>query len=283
MTRALFANRRKPLIMGHRGAREVVPENTLAAFRFAIEQGVDAIELDVHLSQDGELVVMHDADIARTTDGSGPISSYTLAQLRQFDAGAEYRESRRAHDQTLATPLRIPTLQEVVDFVKEFQPDAGESEPRAPLWVNVEVKQAHDGSRYPGIEEKVLDLMRQHQVFATTVISSFDFSTLETVQTLAPEAHIYAIAAQGYFQQLGTTEPDAVVADLCARNFSWVAINKNFIWAEMVDRLHDAGLFVHTWVVNDVDELTNYTAMGIDAITTDRPDLLNGVAQAPRQ
>ena len=128
--------------VAHRGGAGLAPENTLAAFRAGLEQGADALELDVHLSRDGELVVIHDPILARTTNAAGEVGDMTFAELRQLDAAARY----------FGPPVGrqlIPTLQEVVDLAKG----------RASL--QIEIKVRSDGSRYPGIESKVVETLRQ--------------------------------------------------------------------------------------------------------------------------
>jgi glycerophosphoryl diester phosphodiesterase len=246
---------RKPLlIVGHRGAREVVPENTLPAFQFALDAGVDAIELDVHLSKDGELIVMHDATVDRTTDGSGAIREYTLAELKQFNAAAHLA------GQSGNARVEIPTLQEVYDFVQGRVP------------INLEIKKAPDGTRYPQIEEQIITLVRRNHAIDLTVLSSFDFPTLATVQRLAPDILNHAIVARDYFQTPGIATTEQVVADLMARGVHWVAINKSYLTRSLVEQLHAQAILVHAWVINEAEELQGCVALGVDAITTDRPD-----------
>ena len=104
----------RPLIMGHRGAMGHAPENTMASFRKAVELGVEAIELDVHLSSDGKLVVIHDETLDRTTDGQGPVVAKTLTELKALDAGSWYKPEFAGE--------RIPTLEEVLDWARDRVP-----------------------------------------------------------------------------------------------------------------------------------------------------------------
>ncbi len=253
----------KPLlIVGHRGAKEVVPENTLPAFQFALDAGVDAIELDVHLSKDGELIVMHDATIDRTTDGCGAIRDFTVVELKQFNAAANLG------DHGSGDHVSIPTLQEVYDLV----------EGRIPI--NIEIKKGPDGTRYPDIEEKLIALVRRNRTIDLTVLSSFDFPTLATVQALAPDILNHAIVARDYFQTPGLETPEQVTADLVARSVHWVAINKHYLTRTLVNQLQTQGIMVHVWVINEDDELQGCVALGVDAITTDRPDRIIPLYQA---
>lgn len=240
------------LIMGHRGAQEIVPENTMSAFQLALAVGVDAIELDVHLSKDGALVVMHDALLDRTTDGRGALRDYTLAELKTLNAAASFA----------GTPQTIPTLQEVYDLVQ------------GRVQINVEIKTAYDGTRYPDIEAKIIDLVRQNGAASYTVLSSFHFPILADLQTQAPAIKRYAIVARAYFQTIDPAQPALVAADLAARGFDWVAIHKGYLTQPLVDTLHAHDITVHTWVINEAPELWSFVEMGVDAITTDRPDQL---------
>jgi len=249
------AGRRRLSIMGHRGAREVAPENTLAAYGLAIEAGVDALELDVHLSNDGELAVMHDARLERTTDGQGELREHTMAELKTLNAAANHT----GRDYGVQ---RIPTLQETYDFVQ------------GRVQINIEIKTDAGGNRYDGIEQKVVDLVRRNNAAGFTIISSFNFPSLLAVRALAPEIQLYAIVSKEYFAQKGSTEPAVLAAEMVESRFNWVAINKSFLTAAMVETLKAQGVRVHGWVVNEVPEMWTIFDMGVDYITTDRPDIL---------
>jgi glycerophosphoryl diester phosphodiesterase len=247
---------RRLLIMGHRGARYVVPENTQAAYELAMEVGVDCIELDVHLSKDDALIVMHDATLDRTTDGVGEIRDWTLAELRALNAAATYEGERDYGVQ------RIPTLQDVYDLVQ------------GRIQINIEIKTDSRGKRYPGMEEKLIEVIERNQAADYTIISSFDFPTLECARSLAPALGIYGIVSKEYFQKIDVDDPARVVEGFIRQGFHWVAVNKAFLTKELAHDLTSAGITVHTWVINDVAEMWSFVDMGIDVITTDRPDLL---------
>ncbi|MEW5802467.1 MAG: glycerophosphodiester phosphodiesterase family protein [bacterium] len=127
------------ILMGHRGAAALEPENTLRSINLALELGVDAVEIDVHLTRDRELAVIHDSTLDRTTDGTGPVSGYTLSEIKQFDAGKGER---------------IPSLQEVIDHV------------RSRAMLVVELKEE-------GTEEGVVDLIRKSELFDSVFVISF--------------------------------------------------------------------------------------------------------------
>jgi glycerophosphoryl diester phosphodiesterase len=150
-----------PLIYAHRGSSALHPENTLRAFRHALELGVDGIELDVHATSDGVPVVIHDRDVERTTDGLGYVDEIPLARLRTLDAGDDER---------------VPTLAEVLELVG------------VAARLDVEIK----GSR---IEPAVLDVLGQYRD-TSWAISSFDWNTLRTVRRLDPEAELWPLAGK---------------------------------------------------------------------------------------
>lgn len=255
---------RRLLIMGHRGARYIVPENTEAAYQLALEVDVDCIELDVHLSKDDELIVMHDARVDRTTDGVGEIRAHTLAELKALNAAARHEGENNYGVQ------RIPTLQDVYDLVQ------GRTQ------INVEIKTDSQGHRYPGIEEKLLAVIEHNRAADYTIISSFDFPTLATVRSLAPSLALYGIVSKEYFQTVNPHNPSQVVEDFVRHGFRWVAVNKGFLTQPLRDSLASAGIFIHTWVINEEAEMWSFVEMGVDAITTDRPDLLVSAYRARR-
>ncbi len=245
-------------ITGHRGARGIAPENTLAGFQVALNLSVDIIELDVHLTRDGELVVMHDPHVERTTDGAGAIGSYTLAELKRLSAAAEFGGEAQYGVQ------RVPTLQEVYDLVG------------GRCTVNVEVKPAADGTRYPGIEEKLVEFLHRNDPANRTVISSFNHPTLVKIHALEPRLRRHGIVSHDYFElaaSLGKGAGD-VVDDFVARGVDWVSVHKSFMSQELCTKMKQAGMSVHVWIVDDIAGLISFAAMGVDEITTDRPDVL---------
>ena len=156
------------LIYGHRGASGHAPENTLEAFRLSMDMGADGFELDVHLSRDGELVVIHDETVDRTTDGTGLVRELTLAQLKQLDASNGMAAYKGA---------KIPTLSEVFDLVRDTR-----------HIVNVEIKT--DEWFYPQIEEKCLALAAEKGVEDRVIYSSFNHYTLMKMRQLQPDAKL---------------------------------------------------------------------------------------------
>lgn len=259
--RAPFAAKRaqkgahRILKVAHRGGAGLAPENTLAAFRAALEQGADALELDVHLSRDGELVVIHDAAVARTTNAPGEVGELTLAELRLLDASARY----------FGPPVDrqvIPTLQEVVDLA------------RGRVSLQIEIKMRSDGSPYPDIESRVVETVRRNDLVDDTVILSLDFSTLKSVRLLEPRLKTCALISKGYLQQVGRRGPAAVAEEMSALGVDSVGVEKTWLSQPLYRELRSRGLGVGVWTVNNAEEMRRFASMGVDFVTSDRPDLL---------
>jgi len=220
------------LVIAHRGASAAAPENTLAAFRLAADLGADGIELDVRATADNHLVVIHDAAVDRTTDGTGTIAALTLAQVRRFDAGGRVRPAFAGE--------RIPLLADVFDV-------AGER-----LLVDVEVKAA-------GVESALIDLIRGKQMTESVVITSFDVQVVARVRELAPEisagllqsaAHpqvAVQLGAAVYLPEVGVLTAD--IMTLCRRH----------------------GLRVIPWTVRTEGQARHALRLGVDGIIADDP------------
>ena len=161
----------RPLVIAHRGASADAPENTIAAFELALEQGADGIELDVHLSADGHPVVIHDFTLERTTNGSGPVSAQRVRDLKRLDAGG-WRERRFLGQ-------RVQTLQEVLERFRD----------RARFWIELKA-----GSRvYPGIEERMAAVIGANQYEESTIVQSFDMGSLERLRQINPRLRMAAL------------------------------------------------------------------------------------------
>ncbi|MGC8570537.1 MAG: glycerophosphodiester phosphodiesterase [Caldivirga sp.] len=231
------------LVIGHRGARCCAPENTIPSFKLAIETGVNGVELDVHMTKDGEVVVIHDDTLDRTTTGSGYVKDYTLNEIRNFDAGVKFGLEWRG--------VKIPTLDEVL------------SEFRNRTSYVIELK--HGSDVYPGIEEKVLNLVRKHDVKVKIV--SFDFDALERVRQFddSVELGLIFVGKARWF------------IDIAKRlKAQWLQAEYKLINENDVKIVHNAGLKIGAWTINDADTAVKLYKMGIDEITTDNPSLIIG-------
>ncbi|MBN1887740.1 MAG: hypothetical protein JW850_07105 [Thermoflexales bacterium] len=232
--------------MAHRGARRVAPPNTLAAFVRALELGADGVELDVHLSADGVPVVIHDFSLEATTDGHGPVSSKTLAELKELDAGS-------AFDPAFAGE-RIPTLEEVFEAIGQL------------ALINIELKAL--GPLGGGLERAVAGLVQKHGLEKRVLCSSFNPFALRRIKRLLP----HVPAGLLYAPDVPFYQRRAWLAPLCpheARHPHYTMLTPSSLQA-----LRRRGYRVNVWTVNDPADMRRMIEMGVDAIITDRPDTL---------
>lgn len=231
----------RPLVIAHRGASSEAPENTLAAFRKGLEIGVDGFELDVHMSKDGELVVIHDETVDRTTNGSGWIKDMTLSELEALDAGSWFDPSFNKE--------KIPTLKQVLELISD----------KSEL-INIELKSGL--VIYPEIEHKVIETLREFNVMDKTIISSFNHYSLRTVKEVEPQVRT------GILYMEGLVGPwiyaSRVPADALHPAFYLVV-------PEIVRNAQDAGLSVNVWTVDTADDMMRMVASGVDAVITNYP------------
>ena len=230
------------MILAHRGASAYAPENTLEAFRLALEMGADGFELDVHLSKDGHLVVIHDESVNRTTNGTGEVRDLTLAELKALDA-CNGKEAYRG--------AKIPTLEEVFELIKDTH-----------HIVNVELKT--DNYPYPGLEEQCLELVARMGLEDRVIYSSFNHFTLMKMRQLKPDA------------KLGMLFGDVMVRpwEYAERlNVNYLHPMKLNIWTpDFTKDAGEAGYGVNVWTVNDEKTMVLCHAVGA-GIITNYPDV----------
>lgn len=241
-----------PLIVGHRGARGLWPENSLAGFRAAAALGVDAIEFDVHAASDGGIAVIHDPTLDRTVNASGPVHVRTLAELQALPL-------RDADGET------VPSLDEVFDALQTTSVE-----------LQVEIKTDVVGNRHAGLEKRVVDTIRRHRLQARSVIVSFVPEVLESVLDCWPQARLCASLDRRSAELMGGLGPAldrlkwlpgcvvAIERDLLRRSFAFC-----------LDRLGPTRLGVYT--PNEADELAHWMGTPVRHVVTDRPDLARAV------
>lgn len=232
----------KPLMIAHRGASGNAPENTLAAFQLAIEEGSDGIELDVHLSKDGEIVVIHDETLDRTTNGTGRVVEKDLDELKTYDAGSWFGAK--------FSEERIPLLQEVIDIV----PDD--------IFINVEIK--NFPTKYEGVEQKLVDLLKQSNRLSTTVISSFDHESLQKIKKIAPEIKIGLLYSLNFVDTLEYLK--LFDGDVYSLHPSYKCI-----YNQDLQPLLDAGLQIYPYTVNGEKHAEYLHGKGVDGLITNYP------------
>jgi glycerophosphoryl diester phosphodiesterase len=236
----------KPMIIAHRGAKGQAPENTLAAFQLGLDQGCEGIELDIHPTADGEIVVCHDPTIDRTTDGSGMIYKKTLSEIKKYDAGRWFGEAFRGQ--------AIPTLGEVFDLVPE------------PIMINIEVKDAYGGE----MPKLLIDFLRKRNRLANVVISSFDHKCVRTIKQMEPAAKI------GLLYQSKLFDPTAYARSIDVEVYS-LHPQHHFIDQEDVAKAMDNGLLVYPYTANEEIDLLRLNRFGVSGIITDYPGKLRAL------
>lgn len=230
------------LIYGHRGASAYAPENTMEAFRMALDMGADGVELDVHLSKDGELVVLHDLELDRTTDGHGKVCDFTLEELKKLDASNGMEAYRGA---------RIPTLREVYELM---QP--------AGAMVNIEIKSTD--SFYPGIEEKLLELEKEMGMTGRTVYSSFNHYTIAKLRQLDPDVQL------GVLYMSGIYEPWNYAKQVGVQYIHPIFVN--LMIPGLAEGCKANGIGINAWTVDDPQMIGLCLSSGANVITN-KPDL----------
>ena len=230
----------RPLLIGHRGYPAKFPENTLAAFEGAIQDGCDMIELDVTLTKDRKVVVIHDDTLDRTTTGKGPVRGHTLEAIKALDAGSWF-DARFAAE-------RVPELSEVMKLT------AGR------CMLNIEIKESAFEADYPvdAIEHQVVKLVKTSGGIDRVIISSFDKRILERIAAMdAPPAVAY-ISDQG-------ADKGLVEMLLAIKAFSWHP-RFTVLTRDQVNMLHAAGLKIFPWTINTRAEAEKVLALGVDGL-----------------
>jgi glycerophosphoryl diester phosphodiesterase len=242
----------RPLVYGHRGAKAYAPMNTLPAFELAAEQGADGVELDVWLSQDRQLVVIHDHTVDGTTNGTGLVEQMTLDALKSLDAGVWF-DARFA-----GTP--IPTLDEVFQAVGQR------------LIVNVEIKTADDSLPPTNdIERSVADCIARHQMAERVIVSSFNPYVLKRFREIAPQiplGYLYAADYRPASEVMASVKYEALHPHHTLIDAAYMA------WA------NEQGCIVNTWTVNERERMETLIALGVHGIISDKPDLAREVVNA---
>lgn len=229
-------------IIAHRGSSSAAPENTIAAFDLAVQQGADYIELDVQLTLDQHVAVIHDDTIDRTTDGSGLVKSYTLDQLKKLDAGSWFDE-RFANE-------RIPTLQEILERYRQR------------IGILIEIKQP---KRQIGIEKAVVDIINRFTYSRHIMVQSFDDNALQRVKAYAPSLRTAFIIKPSALK-LAKRKLAVYSSFADCLNMKKTMINR---W--WIDRIHSFEMDVFIWTVKDQKTANRIKKYPIDGVVTDHP------------
>jgi glycerophosphoryl diester phosphodiesterase len=239
--------RSAPLVIAHRGASAVAPENTLAAFRLAAEQGADAVELDVDLTRDGQLVVMHDATIDRTTDGHGRVTDLAWDEIQRVDAGAWKGAA--------FTGECVPSLEEVLAAVGQR------------LLINIEIKDR--SLRGQGVEVKVADLIKRFDLLERVIVSSFNPFALRRMKHVEPRTACGLLYAPDLSLVLRRAWLAPLIPNLNARHPHYSQVDAAWV----MDR-HAQQQQVNVWTVNEAAIAQAMARAGVDGIIGDNPVLI---------
>ena len=239
-----------PRIAAHRGGARLWPENSLLAFRNALALGVDFVETDVHLTADGEPVVIHDPTLERTTTGTGTVRAARLADLAPV-------RLKGADGAPTAEP--VPTLAQLLDLLAPA---------RVELLLEIKVDAARE--RYAGIEEKVLGLLRARGLADRTIVMAFEPETLARVRALDPALRMALLIGGG---RAGRPTPEQIVEWARRAGATHLGLNHRLVDADVVDAARRAGIPLAAWTVNEEADLRRVVALGVDVVISDRPDL----------
>jgi glycerophosphoryl diester phosphodiesterase len=246
-------NGESPYVIAHRGISAKAPENTLAAFKRAADvSGIDMIELDVRLSKDNEVIVLHDRTLQRTSTGNGRARNYSIEEIRRFDAGSWFHP--------LFSHQRIPTLEEVLQQVGDT------------LWIDVEIKSDWLYKEPPGLlEEKVLETIHRCRMDNRTMVSSFDHQLLANIKMMKPSAVTGILYNFSHdFGQLPSKLAERVGASVfvCA---------KRELTHRMVHDAHNHGIAVYVYTLNSIHDAKRMLAYGVDGVMSNNADDIVGV------
>lgn len=231
-------------VIAHRGGSSMAPENTLSAFKKAIEIKADFFELDIQVTSDDSLVIMHDGTVNRTTNGSGTLSAMTYAQIRALDAGTWFGAAYAGE--------KVPTLSEALQLAKNDPNNIG---------IIAEIKASTST-----IVEKTVKMIQDYKLTSRVVISSFDFAQISKVKTIDPTIKV----------QLFATATNAVIDQIKGINGEWVG-SSGSVTKELLDYSHSKGVLFNSWTINTASQMTPLILLGVDAITTDNPVILQGL------
>jgi glycerophosphoryl diester phosphodiesterase len=245
------------LNIAHRGGGRLAPEETLVAFERAVEVGADVLELDVHATSDGALVVMHDDEVDRTTDGSGPIAEMTLEAVRLLDAGYQFTPDDGDTYPYRGQGVVVPTFEEVLAAFPE-------------MYFVVEIKPPN-----PDLADDVVTAIAAAGLRDRVAVSSFHDTVIAAVREQDPELltglsplEVFNYLRLSLSEEASWTPPGELL------QVPPVQGTYEFADAEEVAKAHRLGLRVHIWTINDRDTMLELIDLGVDGIMTDDPQLL---------
>ncbi|MDX1995402.1 MAG: glycerophosphodiester phosphodiesterase [bacterium] len=250
-----------PLVIAHQGGEGLRPSNTMIAFEHAVELGVDVLELDIHSTSDGVIVVIHDDTVDRTTDGSGRVQDFTFEELQTLDAGYEWptlEEVEVEGHPYRGQGITIPALEEVLQAFPDMR-------------MVIEIKQ-----ETPSITEPFCEMLREVEMTEQVLVASFSRDVLDEFREVCPEVvtsgeeqeifGFYFLARQGRAEEF---EPLSYAFQVPERSGRIEVLVPEFLEAAQA-----ANIDVHVWTINQAEDMERLIDLGVDGIITDFPDVL---------
>jgi glycerophosphoryl diester phosphodiesterase len=261
MSRGDYFSGPRPRVFGHRGAAGLAPENTIVSFERAVRDGAAVLELDVHATRDGVVVVIHDDTLDRTTNGSGAVRQLDFAELRRHDAGFRF-ESDGEHP-FRGRGVRVPSLEEILELF-----------PSMPL--NIEIKQGE-----PPIETIVVDLLGRHRALERVLLAAEDDRIMSRIRERAPGLATSASygEARDFFERCFTNRLSGYAPVARALQIPTRAADVELVVPETVEAAHSYGLEMHVWTINDEPEMIRLLALGVDGVMSDYPGRLAAIVR----
>ena len=251
----------RPLVIAHQGGDGIWPGDTLYAFEKAVAIGVDVLEMDAHITKDGQIVLMHDEEVDRTTDGTGLIEDMTLDELKQLDAAYKWSNDGDKTFPYRATRIQVPTLEEVFQKFPQMR-------------YVIEIKLTQNP-----IDRPLCELIRKHNMQDKVMIASFHDEAMQNFRKTCPEIATSASRTEvRNFVLLGK----AFLSGLLAPQYQSIqppydpteSMNIPIMTERFIREAHAKNIKVEPWTVDDPELMKRYIEWGVDGIMTDRPDLM---------
>jgi len=248
----------RPMVIAHQGGEGLRPSNTMLAFANAVALGVDVLEMDVHSTSDGALVLIHDDTVDRTTDGTGRVNDLTLAEIQQLDAGDYWTPDDGATYPYRGQGARIPTLDEVLTAFPQMK-------------FNIEIKQTE-----PTIATSLCEALRAHGLTERTLVASFHPTAMDEFRAACPEVATSMVEDEiRPFFILNTIFLGALYRPPgTAFQVPEYSGNLHVLTPRFVRGAHGNNVAVRPWTIDDPADMARFLDMGVDGIITDRPDIM---------
>ena len=251
-------SRRRPLVMAHRGGAGLWPENTMYGFERAVDLGVDVLETELHSTADNFLVLMHDSTVDRTTNGSGPISAFTLEELKTLDAGYNWSSDGGQTFPFRGSGITVPTLEELFTVLPNVR-------------INIDIKQEK-----PSLVASLCKTIRTFDMVDKVMVASFSSRVLKAFRRCCPEVTTSAGTGEvAMFFVMNLVFLGALYRPACqAFQVPEYSSGLRVLTKRFVKTAHGRNLAVHAWTINETTDMQRLLALGVDGIITDYPDRL---------